>query len=291
MAEQHSSAVPAVLVGVDGSKASLVAVDWAARAASESGHALFLCLVMPADHFYWLPAETALTDELRARGEHILRQARDRALSAYPQLHTIFELVSGQPAEQLIQLVGPDDLLVLGSHGTGWFQRLVIGSTCSQVAAHARGTVVATRTTDYRADGPVLVGVDDSEPAHRALAFAFATAQRLGRDLHIVHAFSMPPTMPAHGVILMEPPEAAGRLAAIDILDTILAGWADKYPEVSVRREVVRGNAGQALVEASRDASLLVVGSRGHGGFAGLVLGSVSQHVLASATCPVAITH
>lgn len=291
MTEERDSAAPAVLVGVDGSKASLVAVDWAARAAAETGRTLFLCLVMQSDHSYWLPADPALTDELRGRGEHILRKARDRALSAYPQLHTIFELASGQPAEQLIRLAGPDDLLVLGSHGLGWFQRLVVGSTCSQVAAHAQCTVVVTRTGEYRSDGPVVVGVDESEQAHRALEFAFATATRLGRGLHVVHAFTMPPFMPAHGIILMEPPEVAARLAAIDSVDRILAGWSEKYPDVKVRREVVRGNAGQALVEAGTGASLVVVGSRGRGGFAGLVLGSVSQHVLASAPCPVAITH
>lgn len=291
MSEQRNSAAPAVLVGVDGSTGSMSAVEWAARTAAETGRILFLCMVIPTEHAYWFTREPILTDELRLRGEEVLSKARDHALDAYPQLHCISDLVSGQPAEQLVRLTGPDDLLVLGGHGAGWVQRLQVGSTCAQAAAHASGTVVVTRTPGFREDGPIVAGVDDSAHAHKVLAFGFETAARLGRTLHAVHVVPVPPVLSLQGVTLINESETAGREVATDVLDNLLNRWAEKYPQVRLEREIASGAPGRILVQQSQYASLMVVSSRGRGGFAGLLLGSVSQHVLALAECPVAIAH
>ncbi|MFC7615699.1 universal stress protein [Actinokineospora soli] len=158
-------------------------------------------------------------------------------------------------------------LVVLGSRGLGGFGGLLLGSTAVQVAAHARCPVVVVRG---ERSGDVVVGVDGSAHSVEAIAFAFGEAQRLGAGVVAVTAGS-------------QEDEAARALAES------VAGWAERYPDVPVRRSVVRGHAARALVDAAADAALLVVGSRGAGGFRGMLLGSVSQGVLHHATCPVAI--
>ncbi len=289
MSEQHTPSDAAVLVGVDGSEASLSAVDWAARSAAELDRILFLCLVMPSDRAFWLPTEPILSAELRARGEQVLWHSRDRVWSRYPRLRVVPELVSGQPAEQLIRFAGPHDLLVVGAHGSGRMQRLMVGATSTQVAAHASGPVVVTRTDGFPVDGPIIAGVDNSEHADKVLAFAFETARRLDLPLQVIHAFTVPPMLPGHGMQVMTRPDSAAQLAVVETMNAIVDPWAEKYPEVPVCREIVRGASGRVLVDKARSASLIVVGSRGRGGFAGLLLGSVSQHVLALAHCPVAV--
>jgi nucleotide-binding universal stress UspA family protein len=291
MSHQQEFTEAGVLVGVDGSVPSLAAVEWAARAAADSGQPLILCLVVPDKHTATTFGDPEIGLVLARRAEQVLERARTEALTAQPELRTVTRVVAGQPAEQLAELAAGADMLVVGSHGTGWLHRLIVGSTSMQLAAHAPGTLVVTRTDPYRVDGRVLVGVDDSEPAQAALEFAFATAARLGRWLLAIHAYAVPPSVPTQRLENAQEPALISRLDATRVLDDALAPWTAKYPEMNVRREICRGPASRVLAKASVNAALLVVGSRGHGGFPGLLLGSVSQHVVALATCPVAITH
>jgi nucleotide-binding universal stress UspA family protein len=134
--------------------------------------------------------------------------------------------------------------------------------------------------------GPVVVGIDGSPVSEAALAFAFDAAAARGVGLVAVHAWSptaideaLAPVMDWDAVAVEEDAVLAERLA----------GWGQKYPQVAVRRMVVRDGAVQALVDASRQAQLAVVGSRGRGNATGLLLGSVSHGVLHASHCPVAI--
>jgi nucleotide-binding universal stress UspA family protein len=121
--------------------------------------------------------------------------------------------------------------------------------------------------------GDVLLGVDRSPANEAAVGFAFENAALRGVGLVAVRVWTYP--MPA-GLPLVYDPDA-------------IAGWRDKYPDVPVHRRLVRGRARPALIDATRRAQLAVVGSRGRGGFTGLLLGSVSQAVLHHSDCPVAI--
>jgi nucleotide-binding universal stress UspA family protein len=135
----------------------------------------------------------------------------------------------------------------------------------------------------------VVVGVDGTPVGEAAIAFAFAEASARGADLVAVHAWTD---------LLLETAFAAGA-AALDftpleqeaeaLLGERLAGWQEKYPEVRVTRQVSRERASRALLRCAEDAALVVVGSRGRGGFRGLLLGSTSQHLLHHAPCPVAV--
>jgi nucleotide-binding universal stress UspA family protein len=139
----------------------------------------------------------------------------------------------------------------------------------------------------------VVVGIDGSEPSLAALDFAFDHASRTGLSLDVVHAWEIPaivsPTVTptfSTSQLLIDFRGAETRSAA-----EVLAGYAERYPDVHVRQEVIHGVATRELVAASEHAALIVVGSRGHGGFLGLLLGSVSHGVSHNARCPVAVVH
>jgi len=133
----------------------------------------------------------------------------------------------------------------------------------------------------------VVVGIDGSDGSQRALRWAVEEAGRRGAELEVVHVWHLPY---AGGY-----PYFAGAIDlgvfendARAILDRAVA-TVDATAVPAVEPVLVQGGAAWALVEAAKGADLLVVGSRGRGGFAGLLLGSVSQHVAAHAPCPVVV--
>jgi nucleotide-binding universal stress UspA family protein len=164
-----------------------------------------------------------------------------------------------------------------------------VGSVSQQVALHAHGPVVVVRGKAEPAEGAVVVGFDGSLGANEALRTAFDEANLRDHRLTVVQAITT--TLPSWPVSL--PPLAydreAVRLAAQADLEHTLAPWTAKYPEVVVAARVVIGNPSRALIAASHGAQLIVVGTRGHGGLASLLLGSVGVHLLHHAECPLLV--
>ncbi len=145
------------------------------------------------------------------------------------------------------------------------------------------GDTVVTRMPYHPDSKRVVVGVDGSTGSRKALEFAFEHADRSGSSVTAVHAWrNLARGFPGGGLI--EEIQAAER-----VLAEALAGFADQYPDVEVTTEAVPMAPQRALADASTAAELVVVGSRGLGAFAGLLLGSVSQSVLHHAHCPVAV--
>ena len=137
----------------------------------------------------------------------------------------------------------------------------------------------------------IIVGVDGSDSSRAALQWAYDEAAHHGASLTVISTWHPPalPMTPPYGAI---PPEDYGdqpRREALDLLDRFTSALAPRTPAVDVRTSVEEGNPAAVLIERSREADLLVVGSRGHGGFAGMLLGSVSQHLVAHAECPVVV--
>jgi len=182
-------------------------------------------------------------------------------------------------------------MVVVGNRGYGGFASLLLGSVSQQVAAHAAGPVVVVRGRADPPPGPIMVGVDCSPSARRALELGFDQARR--RDCGLVAVRSYPMQFPPRGDGGRPPRynEESVRRAAADGLDAALAPWRDRNPTVSVRTVVAAGSPAKNLVEASGDAGLLVVGSRGHGALVGSLLGSVGLQLLHHAHCPVMIVH
>jgi nucleotide-binding universal stress UspA family protein len=178
------------------------------------------------------------------------------------------------------------ELLVLGGRGLSEFTGILIGSVTAQVAAHSPVPVLVCKGFETRG-GPVVAGADGSGWATKVLEAAHAEARWRRTDLlsvTCVPRVEAPPyDMPSPSPWADSAPE---RLSPKE-----LSELSERYPEIGVRAEVVRGEPAHELEKLSNDAQLMVVGSRGRGALSGLLLGSVSQHVLYHARCPVLIVH
>jgi len=280
-----------ILVGVDGSPPSKVAVDWAAREASMRDLPLTILYVSPspivaAD----IPMPVTLTERLEKHGQSVLRAARSTAEDAIEanSIRIDTEMVSAAVLPTLIDRSKDADMIVVGCRGLGAIGRRLLGSVSSGLVHHAHCPVAIIHDEDpmmpHPSKAPVVVGIDGSPASERATAIAFEEASRRGVDLVAVHAWS---DFSAFDL----PPEGWDELEkhAEETLAERLAGWHERYPDVSVRRVVSPDRPGHQLLEQSESAQLTVVGSHGRGGFAGMLLGSVSSAVAQSARMPVIV--
>jgi nucleotide-binding universal stress UspA family protein len=282
-----------VVAGVDGSECGLQAVRWAAAEADRRRLPLRLVAAyswpmggLVGDPGLGIDPRVVLREAVLDQ----LRAAADAAARTAPQLEVEQVEVDGSPVPVLRAESAGAELVVLGDRGLGGFTGLLIGSVAVELAAHAACPVVVVRGSEPDYAGPlpdpVVVGIDGSPTSEAAVAFAFEAASSRGVPLVAVHVWRdlvVDPTMAP--LLDWDAVESDER----EVLAERLAGWAAKYPDVPVRRLVVRDRPAHMLVEESGRAQLVVVGSRGRGGFAGLLLGSVSQALLHHAHCPVAV--
>ncbi|WP_404952755.1 universal stress protein [Streptomyces sp. 147326] len=283
-----------VVVGVDGSASGLAAVEAAAREARWRGAGLRLvhAFIWPAMHVPLGPSPLGPPEGgLRNMVERLLAEGEARAMTLAPEVHVSRAVVTGEPLTVLEAQSRTAELVVVGSRGMGGFVGLMVGSTAVHLAAHGRCPVLVVRGQG-EGTGPIVVGVDGSSAAAGAVDFAFAEAALRGVDIVALHAWTtwnapMPPPQDEAMPYANEPQALKVRQEAL--MSEVLAGHQERYPGVRVKREVVQGGTRETLIKASGTAQLLVVGARGRGGFAGLLLGSVSQALLHHAHCPVAV--
>jgi nucleotide-binding universal stress UspA family protein len=281
----------AVVVGADGSACSLSAVRTAALEAVERGRPLRIvhAYIWPSLGVAVGPGTGGASDMgLRDVAERILAEAVTAAEKAAPGVHATAALVDGAAAAVLLGESRNAVVLVIGDRGLGGFNSLLLGSVALQATAHAAGPVLVVRGPE-RITGPVVVGVDGSGESKSAIGFAIEEASRRKTNLIAVHAWGAFDSVSQKDILPLvhEPNSLRGEEERV--LSESLAGWAQRYPEVTVRQELVRGRPAAALIEWSHSAQLVVTGARGRGGFAGLLLGSVSQAVVHHAGCPVAV--
>ncbi|WP_446219293.1 universal stress protein [Micromonospora sp. IBHARD004] len=279
-----------ILVGYDGSADATVALNWALDEAGRSGRPVRLAYV-----FEWLTvagwigpglAPGVWPDEhARRQVEELVRKAAADAAAERPGLTVHGEVFDGPPALVLQERSNQAGMLVLGSRGHGGFGGLLAGSTAVSVTAHAHCPVVVVRDGQAATSGPVVVGADGSESSLRALGFAVERAQQRDVPLRVIRVWEPPGEPWAPPGFDPEEANATARAAA----EEELAGWRESFPAVEVDLRVSPGNPAALLVEASREAQLVVVGSRGRGELRGMLLGSVSQQLLQHAHCPVAV--
>ncbi|WP_034277404.1 universal stress protein [Haloechinothrix halophila] len=293
MTQQHQEWIGPVVVGVDGSQSALRAVRWAAREAS--GHRVGLRVVHAIGVPEFFPGgaispSTELYHLLEQDSESVLREAEVAAEEVAPGVEVQSESTMDPPVIALIEASNSARSIVLGESGRGTFAGLLLGSTTVTLAAHAHCPVIAVRgDVDRPADAPVVVGVDGSELSEHALGCAFEQAAFRGVRLVAMHAYTDADAKAVFSEARMahdwEPLEQAEER----ILAERLAGWSELYPDVTVERDLVRSKPRERLLEWSESACLVVVGSRGRGGFSGLLLGSTSQALLHHAYCPVLV--
>ncbi|MEU7897492.1 universal stress protein [Nonomuraea sp. NPDC049152] len=266
-----------IVVGVDGSPSAAKAVEWAAADAARRKLALRIVHVCER---WGIPEETEYC-------EGALAAAADRARLSAPGVEVTAELLPGHVVETLLGEAAGAESIVLGSRGLGGFGGLLLGSVGLGVAGHADVPVVILRGPDRPQHGEIAVGFDGSEHSEAALNYALAQAVARGIRLHVVYAWQMPVTAPyAAGY-----DEVMARVAAdaSGAAREQVARRRDKLGDIEVKESTLCEHPVAALVDTSKTADLLVVGSRGMGGFASAVLGSVSHGVLHHAHCPVAV--
>jgi nucleotide-binding universal stress UspA family protein len=286
-----------IVVGVDGSVGSRAAVDLAAREANRRRLPLRLVHVVQSPPIWFdHPAPAVDFEEPLSQARAMLAETAQGIAGHHPELAVSNHLTAGNAAAVLVEESQRSSLVVVGTRGHGGFTGQLIGSVSSQVVSHAHCPVIVARPRGDEADAgtsaPVVVGVDGSAESTAALGFAFEAASGRGVPLVAVYVWQALPTGNLGPVDWRhyDPVEAeteAGRLLAEQ-----MAGWQEQYPEVVVDRQAVYGfNPAETLVEASKEAQLVVVGSRGRGGFARPLLGSVSQALIHHAHCSVAVVH
>ncbi|MFI7210351.1 universal stress protein [Micromonospora maritima] len=283
-----------VVAGVDGSPSSLAAADLAAATAVARSRPLLLVHGYLHPLGYGVPLNPydlgvpAPTEEAEKMLERVAADLAER----YPGLRVQARQVAGGPGAALVEESRRAELVVVGSRGVGGFAGLLLGSVGGQLAQHGHCPVLVVRPAEepIPVGGPVVVGVDGSDSAAYAIELAADEADRRDAELALVHVRS-----PERGAVAPEVAAEAGtaeRAEAAELLATAADAVRRAHPGLRVtERAVVAASPETALREASGEASLVVVGSRGRGGFVGLLLGSVSQALVQHAHCPVLVAH
>ena len=277
-----SEAKDRIVVGTDGSRRADRAVDWAAGRAAALGLPLLIVHVVPGRPTPSTPL-TAVTasfeegfhEEALERLERVVRRAHE----LHADLDVTGEIVEGNAAHVLAQASKEAALVVVGARGESAPVTVrLLGGVSDQVTAYAVGPIAVIPDEEHASpDGPVVLGVDESPEARAAMWFAFQSAAERGVPVVAIHAWQD-----------RDSREIVARVT--DIVDGMLTEARAEYPEVPVEVRVIHGKPHHELVQASKEAGLVVVGSRGIGGFTGLLLGSTSKRVLRDSHCPVVVT-
>ncbi|NDZ97167.1 universal stress protein [Streptomyces sp. SID6673] len=281
----------AILVGVDGSDASNRAVRWAATTAAAEEVDLKLVGVYDISTSNYAPGliiPQDVVDAIKQDAADAVHDAAALAKEVAPGVAPQTSLVEGDAARALLELGKDAGTIVLGTRGLGSIKGLFLGSVSTTVAAHFHGRVVVVAGPG--GNGPVVVGIDDSPVSDAAVGEAFRQAAVRKTKLVAVHTWTPLDVDALHGYGI-EPDEVA-RMSqeAVEAVAERLAGYTSEYPDVVVERVVIPEEPAKAVLDAAGDdAQLIVVGSRGRGGFKGLLLGSTSQKILHQAESPVMV--
>lgn len=280
------SARQQIVVGTDGSAHAAGAVAWAAAEADRRGLPLRIVTVIEQ----WAdvrPHSTQVYTDQEEQALEVLTQAKQAALARHPDLQVETALRSGDIVEELTEESRAAHTMVTGSRGRGGFAGMLLGSTSRSLTVQSGAPLVVVPGQRGPDSGPVVVGVDGSEEAGRALEFAAGQAASRQVALHAVQVLPEPQWLGpvvAYGPWL-EDVAAAAEDGVREELEPIRA----EYPDLTIRATVLRGHPADALRQAGSDAQLVVVGSRGRSAARSMLLGSISHGVLHHAPCPVAV--
>lgn len=289
-----TSCAPRLLVGVDGTEGSVEALRWAAHEAARRSWPLHVitCAELPVAVEAGMIGSGAITgtamEGIVSEHEAVNQRAVNLARSFGLPIEVTGETVLGAPAYALVGAAQSDDIIVIGATSHPGRLSDVLGSVASVVAHRARGAVVVVHGTDRRdaAIGRVAVGVDGSPGSDAALLWAADQAVRCMAELVLVHGWTYPYQGPRTGVT---EPRDDMRLDAMRTLEASTLKVKEAAPSLRCHSIISEQSPAKAIIDAGKDADLVVVGSRGHGGFASLMLGSVSRTVLQHSAVPVAV--
>jgi nucleotide-binding universal stress UspA family protein len=272
-----------IVVGYDGSPDSLAAISWAANMASLRGEGIVVTTIIdPRETPRGTTWPSSYWDEIEERARGVLADCS--------QVPVRFKRLGGHLVPRLVEVARAGSMLVVGSHGHGLVAEILRGSVSQSAARHAPVPCVVVRPPLHPESGRIVVGVDGSESAGRALEFACEIAQVTGDKIFALRAWQPDPV--ATERYDLTPPNSGGSLHSAEAaLSQVLADGRRARPEIPIAGDVIHSAASRALLDASDTASMVVVGTRGHSGVGEVFLGSVSKAVLHKAHCPVAVVH
>ncbi|MFE9017945.1 universal stress protein [Streptomyces sp. NPDC007808] len=294
-----------IVVGFDGSAESRAAADWAAREAQRRGLPLRLVTA-----WIWRPVDVPSAQESEAQkrwAQQLLSEAGQDLVARYPDVPVAVEQVADMATGALLKRAKGAEMLVLGSRGQGAVTGFLLGSVGQQVLARAHVPVVLVRApepdaaqgaeadgergaeADGERGGEVVVGIQDrDDPAEELLAFAFAVAAARGATLRVVHAWSRPPVFTYRAVVMGD--EDGGTRARVEkeLLEALVP-WRQRSPQVQVVHTIGLATAADLVLQAARNAAIVVVGRKTHRPALGMHIGPVTHGVIHHAAAPVAV--
>jgi nucleotide-binding universal stress UspA family protein len=286
-----------VVIGMDGSVEAARAADYGAWEAKRRGVPLRLVFAHQPTPM-WGPGILIADDYAWDRDwiRDTLIRAEKHVTSTHPEATVQSSVVCGSAAFALVEESRQASLVVLGTRASGGLMGHLSGSVAAQVATHAHTPVIVLRPgddldpVDPDAHGRVLVGLDGSLEAQEALAFAVDEAVARGVELDAVYVWNVLEVRDMGPIIPDGYDAAEEQEKALRLLTEATEGWSDRYPDLTVNRRLVHGlDPVEAIARESDGAGLVVVGSRGHGGFLGLRLGSTVDGLIRYANAPVAV--
>ncbi|MGY4742238.1 universal stress protein [Streptomyces sp. ATMOS53] len=282
-----------LVLGVDGSDASLTAVDWAVDEAARHGLPLRLVHASRWERYERAVPSTGLSrPSERVLVENLVASAAERAGRRSPDVKITTDIVPDDPVDTLLRAGDDAFALVTGARGHGELVGLLLGSVSLPVAARAHCPVIVVRGDKAGLAGSherILLGAGEPVSGAEAVRFAFREAEVRGCTLDVVRAWRCPAHESVDDPVLADAPVRRHEERASALLDTLLRDAMADHPAVRVRRVTAEGPAHRVLVRRSAAADLVVVGARRRHGRLGLQLGRVSHTLLHHADCPVAV--
>lgn len=277
-----------IVVGLDGAEQANAAAEWAAEEALLRGtgvHLVYATEPVPEAVLSLVPRESE-----RAWAEAMLARTAGGLRERHPGLSVTTQLLPAGPVPGLVAAAEESELLVLGSRALGSVAGYLLGSVGLTVAGAVARPVVLVRagSESTTPQGPVVVGTDVRQPVDAVLGFAFEEAARRHTQVHVVYAQQLP-LYARLGPAMVPDIRHALAPEIKRSLEELLDPWRAKYPDVAAAARVVVGSAGLELVEAARDAALVVVGRRTRHSALGAHIGSVAHAVLHHSPVPVAL--
>jgi nucleotide-binding universal stress UspA family protein len=276
-----------IVVGISGSAGSEAALTWALQRASR--YKLPIIVLYAVDD-RWMSPEFQYQDLVRESGMDLLQTAQDSARAQAPDVEVEVQLRHGSAGAALREASKEASMVVVGAHDRHWLDGGPLTDRALQVVAASDSPVAVIPATAGTGGHGVVVGVDGSEESLQAVSFAAAEADRAGEELTVVLAFRSPARWIENKLPTGGPAETILDEDRVVLAESV-AGLSDKYPDLVIHRRLeTETEPAKALVTLAREARLLVIGSRGRGGFSRLVLGSTAHAILLHVPCPTIVT-
>lgn len=281
-----------IVVGVDGSSSSVSAALWAATVAETLESPLHIAGAVPQPAFYMGESASVVPREVwaeqRCAAERIVADVATAVKARHPHGVVTTSVDTATASAMMVELSRAARMLVVGNSGSGPIVSALFGSTAQTTSNSALCPVIVWREGAAAVDAPILVGIDGTATSEVAVGQAFDLASSFG--VPMIAALAWNSLSQGAALSLPGSPDSAEiEREQRMLLSECLAGWAEKYPDVVVEHVVQQGNPAHLLIDLSKRAGLVVVGSHGRGVVARGLFGSTSSNLTRHAHCPVMI--